>query len=254
MREAWRLFDAGDQEGAEAMAMDDLWLEEIRPGDCPILHLWRWARNTVSIGYAQPLAILATARVEAAQLPVVRRPTGGKAVLHVDDLSYACIVPRPYRDWERGQRPPYEFIAAAIETALRAAGVACAPPPRSQHPNAAREVVSCSAEVYPHELVAGPAKILGSAQRRLAQGILIQGTITPAGPARLDALLAGSSDPLPLLKRPPRAQLDAVHVISAFAARHDIQFKPWSPGDAEIAAVAERVRTRFDNRAWTARQ
>ncbi len=257
--ETWSLFDPGLQDGAEAMALDDLALRRARPGSRPLLHLWRWAAPAISIGYAQTVEILDRARVRAAGLSIVRRPTGGKAVLHRGDICYSCVVPLPYRDFDRGLRPAYEFVANAIARALRAHDLECAPPTPALHPGPDRGCVSCAAEIYPYELVSGSTKILGSAQKRTKKAILVQGSIAPAGPADLAPFLASgaAATPPPVEagsgSAAPEPVLSAAAIAAAFAREHAIVFEPlvWTP--QERRAIVELVSRRYASVDYTAR-
>lgn len=222
------------------MALDDHLLHAIRPGEEPILHIWRWDRPAISIGYGQSLDSALLNRIEAAGLPVVRRPTGGKAVLHGTDISYACVVPRPYRDWDEGSGPPYEFVARAVASALRRSGLPCGPPSESMRAELSGNGVSCGAEIYPHELAAAGGKVLGSAQKRVRTGILVQGTISPLGPAELASLFdpgsatAGAPSPLNLQQ-----------VVDAFRREHSIRFEPLALGRGATRSIAKLVVERY---------
>ncbi len=241
--ERWLLVDSGSLEGALAMAMDDLWVHQIGPGGRPILHLWKWARPAISVGYNQSLERFDLGRVAAAGVKLVRRPTGGKAVMHQGDLSFACIVPRPYRDWEKGLWPPYVFLADAIGAALREAGYPCAMPDLGPRESRGGDGVACGSEVYAHELVSGGRKILGCSQRRLARGLLVQGTIAPTGYSDLSPYLLAGAVPSPGAGRAPQPHhLAAEHLAAGFWRCHRIQFerKRFSPAwQEEIRVLAQ---------------
>ena len=81
----WRLVEDAPQSGAFNMAADQVLLERFCPGDPPILRLYAWERPTLSIGRNEPLdSELDLQRCAQLGIPVVRRITGGKAVLHVE--------------------------------------------------------------------------------------------------------------------------------------------------------------------------
>ncbi len=233
------------------MALDDHLLHSARPGDEPILHLWRWDRPTISLGYAQAPSLLNMKRIEVAGLRVIRRPTGGKAVLHGADISYACVVPRPYRDWDDGLKPPYIFVARTMSRALRAAGVPCGPPTESIRVERGGDGASCGSEVHPHELVASREKVLGSAQKRVRGGILMQGTISPAGPAELGAFLASGEAAL-VSSDAPAHSLTLHQVIEAFEEEHAIRFEPLVLSDRDTRSIADIAARRYGSAGSTA--
>ncbi|MCH7824872.1 MAG: lipoate--protein ligase family protein, partial [Acidobacteria bacterium] len=83
--------DAGAS-GAWNMAVDEALLDD--PGDGWTLRFYRWDRPTISLGYAQPYERgVDTVVARRLGIPVVRRPTGGRAVLHADELTYALTAP-----------------------------------------------------------------------------------------------------------------------------------------------------------------
>ncbi|MFN2371507.1 MAG: biotin/lipoate A/B protein ligase family protein, partial [Candidatus Krumholzibacteriia bacterium] len=81
--------------GAANMARDRDLLAAHRPGDDPVLRIYRWDPPAVTIGYNQQLADFDADGVRTAGWDVVRRPTGGRAILHADELTYAVVGTSP---------------------------------------------------------------------------------------------------------------------------------------------------------------
>ena len=77
------------------MARDRALLEAHRPGDQPVLRVYRWSPPALSLGYNQDPGVFDRAATDAAGLAVVRRPTGGRAILHADELTYAVVGTSP---------------------------------------------------------------------------------------------------------------------------------------------------------------
>ena len=86
-------FCDGPAGGAENMARDAALLADHRPGDDPILRLYRWEPAAVTYGYHQDPAVFDQDRLAAAGYDLVRRPTGGRAVLHADEITSAVAAP-----------------------------------------------------------------------------------------------------------------------------------------------------------------
>jgi lipoate-protein ligase A len=103
----------------------------------------------------------------------VRRATGGRAVLHGADLTYAVIAPAAALP--AGLDATYQRIGAALRQALAALGVACEPAPRPEA--AAKAGFDCFAAPAAHEVCAGGRKLAGSAQRRAGGGVLQHGSL-----------------------------------------------------------------------------
>ncbi|MBU1074362.1 octanoyltransferase, partial [bacterium] len=86
-----RVIRDGARSGAENMAADARLLEAHRPGDDPVLRLYRWSPPAVSYGYHQRAADFDAEAVARRGYGLVRRPTGGRAILHADELTYAVV-------------------------------------------------------------------------------------------------------------------------------------------------------------------
>jgi lipoyl(octanoyl) transferase len=175
----WRVvLGAGDAlqplSGVRNMALDAALFESVQAGAPPVLRLYLWRPACLSLGRNQPARALYDPALAAAEgVDIVRRPTGGLAVLHDEELTYAVIAPmrvigRP--------RDAYRRINGWIVAALRSLGVpaeaatgdAAAPSWAGQgaaHP--------CFAQPAPGEVVAAGRKLAGSAQRS-ENGCLLQ--------------------------------------------------------------------------------
>jgi lipoate-protein ligase A len=143
------------------------------PAGAAVLRLDGWERPTLSLGRNEPTRSDAGARARERGLDVVRRPTGGRAVVHWRELTYAVALPAKGLG---GPRSAYEWINERIAAALAGLGVAAEiadssgrTPPVSAGP--------CFAGPAAGEVVAGGRKLVGSAQLRLGGTILQHGSI-----------------------------------------------------------------------------
>ncbi len=136
------------------------------------LRIYGWERPTLSLGRFQPRAdALTDARLEAIGIDIVRRPTGGRAVLHRDETTYAFIgctgdllpstVPAAYRVILSALRKTYERLGVVTDVSLREAGS-----------RGARDA-ACFAEAGLADLIAEGKKLSGSAQM-MREGALLQ--------------------------------------------------------------------------------
>jgi len=182
----FRLLDTGAADGAWNMALDDAILEAVRAGDAPAtLRFYRWNQPTLSLGYAQSLAGLDLDALAAEGCALVRRPTGGRAVLHPGgdaELTYALAA----TGLPDGVSASYRVIADALVAGLAAFGLAAAVAPAATRPGRSP---ACFASGTRADLVVGARKVVGSAQVRRAGAVLQHGTIYLKRPAGLAARL-----------------------------------------------------------------
>jgi lipoate-protein ligase A len=163
-------------EGAALMAEDAALLERAERGDLTAtLRFYQWSEPTVSLGFHQSEEILDGERLRAAYVPWVRRPTGGAAVLHSEELTYAIVLPC-VTDAVAAARVQ-ELVSRAIAWGLRAVGVEAEADARGEAVTALPNRSSCFVRTSRWEVTACGRKIVGSAQRRLTQALLQHGSI-----------------------------------------------------------------------------
>lgn len=171
----WRLLLDDAASGARNMAVDEAILEAYRAGEAPpTLRLYDWATPTLSLGYAQRTTDVAFAACDARGVQVVRRPTGGRAVLHgVGDLTYA-VVASGAEGFPESVADSYCLIAKAIVASLETLGLDAelTPGARSSASSSA-----CFATSTKADLTASGLKVVGSAQVRRQGGFLQHGTL-----------------------------------------------------------------------------
>jgi len=121
---AFRLLRQAPGSGQENMAIDEALLESVGRGDAPpTLRLYGFAPPTLSVGRFQKARELIDRELAAREgLTLVRRPTGGQAVLHDRELTYAVVLAREHLQ-PFGKREVYRFIAGLLLAGLEAAGI-----------------------------------------------------------------------------------------------------------------------------------
>jgi lipoate-protein ligase A len=142
------------------------------------------------LGYAQSADPLRIARCRAARVGLVRRATGGAAVLHGSDLTYA--VAAPASELPAGLQGAYQLIAGALIEVLRSFGVDARRSVAPRRDGATARVFDCFLQPAGDEISAGPPperKLVGSAQRRMGGAVLQHGSIrlSPDPPAVVQA-------------------------------------------------------------------
>lgn len=214
------------------MALDEALLDAHREGLAPdTLRFYGWARPTLSVGRNQRLDGLDLDACRAAGVDVVRRPTGGRAVLHAGDFTYSVVV----GGLPTGVAASYAVLGAKLAAALTTLGVPGSAPGRA---GPGRDHPGCFDTFSAADM--GPAaKLVGSAQLRRGGSVLQHGSVYFEFPHALLARVwpaaagGGGTDLTAVLGTPPRPE----EVAAAIAAAFDAQ--PGVLDAAELLRVAK---------------
>ena len=178
-KEKWGFIDSGDCSPAYNMAMDEALLNWQSNGEIPpIIRFYGWKPATLSIGYFQKAeAEINLAEVKRQGLGFVRRPTGGRAVLHEHELTYSVIVPESYPGMPNTVTEAYRVISEGILKGFRNLGLdAYFSVPETEQEKAVlkspKSSVCFDAPSW-YELVVEGRKVAGSAQTR-QKGVILQ--------------------------------------------------------------------------------
>lgn len=229
MGRAWRWLPLRAEEASRNMAVDEAIFKAYTLGLAPpTLRCYLWSPPGVSCGrFQDPAVEVDLAACTARGYGVVRRPTGGRAVLHEGDLTY-MVVTGEKDDLPGGTLPAYLHLSQGLLAALTSLGI-----PAQLYTPAGKDCrrnPACFASPSWYELTVGGRKVAGSAQRREGGGVLQHGAIMlHFSPDRLAAVLRSAI---------PRPDLAAQ--LAASAAGLD----EFAPGLAP-AALAEAVRAGY---------
>ncbi len=229
----WRLLLAEPRSGAENMARDSaLQARAARTGET-VFSIYSWTRPTLSFGRHQPAAgLYDIEKIRSANVDIVRRPTGGRAILHDHEVTYS--VTAPVKD-AAPLRETYSRINRILLDGFGRLGVGvelASPTERAPAPGTR----PCFETPGEGELVARGSKLVGSAQWRDERALLQHGSILVDDDQSSLALFAAvgdgaANDPIP---RPA--------TLHALLGR--------SPGVAEVAsAMFDAVRSLEDEEA-----
>jgi len=211
----WRLLRSGKLSGAMNMAIDEALLESVAEGDAaPALRLYGWQPTALTLGYGQSVSDdVDLDACNKAGVDVVRRSTGGRSVLHADELTYAVVARTDASPFNGTVLDCYRAIAEVLKKALQQLGVDASLVPGKHVTGQGRSARAlCFSVPSQYELVASGRKLIGSAQKRRGQAFLQHGSI----PLTLDLSLLTK-----LLKVDSAAtdQLAKVGWLSALAPR-----------------------------------
>ncbi len=163
------------------MAVDEAISQAIAGGLVPpTLRFYAWAPPCVSLGRNQAVAGIDMTACAARGYDVVRRPTGGRAILHTDEMTYSIVASPDHPLMQGYVLDSYLRISHGLVAGLRRLGIAAQEAPGT---NRAGPDVSAACFEVPsaYEIVANGRKILGSAQARRSTSVLQHGSLPLVG-------------------------------------------------------------------------
>lgn len=266
---AWRLIVDGEADGATNMAVDEAILSAVIEGASPpTLRFFAWSPPCLSLGRNQPLADVDRQACRTAGVDLVRRPTGGRAILHTDELTYSTALlqtdPRAAGDILTS----YCCLSEGLLAGLRRLGLEVAQTAgKSKAPTDPSAV--CFEMPSNYEITVGDRKLVGSAQWRMRAGLLQHGTLPLQGDiTRIVTYLAFSEAQRQSQQRTLDARATTLEkalarqvpfseaaqaIADGFAQALNVTLVPGALTAHEHALVAELRRERYASEAWTAR-
>src|SRR6185436_16561660 len=250
----WSLLVTPPLTGAENMALDEALLERASASGSAVLRVYTWSKPTISFGRNQAArGTYDPRRARERGIAVVRRPTGGRSLLHHREITYSVTAPATLAG---SLRESYERINRLLVGGLMRLGVSveiAAPRERSLPPSAA----PCFERPAAGELVVDDRKLVGSAQWRDEGAMLQHGSIlveddqslvsalaTDVAEPRPAATLKDSLGRTPSVDEVASAMFDAVHELECPTANVvDV--------DAALDAAKARLIARYVDDCWT---
>lgn len=244
------------------MAVDEALLQCMAPGAAPVLRLYGFAPPCVSLGRFQAAGDVGDhAPRKSDGVDVVRRPTGGRAVLHDDEVTYAVVLGRHHLQ-PFTKRAAYRASAALVLRLLGALGVRGAVHPGDSAAPAADADPDCYRTTGEYEITAGAKKLVGSAQITTRHAALQHGSIPLStsyaritrylrrpGSERDEAAVPGATSVAAESGR-RWCYEDALHELVA-AARGGLDAEPSTLSEAEGRLARELEENRYTRRQWT---
>jgi len=265
MDATWRLLVTEPLDGATNMAVDEALLRaRIDESGAPTVRFYGWRPPTVSLGYAQPLdESVDRRRCAALGIGVVRRPTGGSAILHEPpdgEVTYSVVAREGDFPGAEDVLETYRIVGEGLAAGLRRLGVDAqlAPLARNRRAETASDAF-CFRRAGAYELAVGGRKLVGSAQRRQRRAFLQHGSVLlDADPARLRAVFPRESDPTSsmttlaeTLGRSPGFDAVVAALEVGLAANLGVRLVPAGLSAGEWASVEALVAGKYGTDAWT---
>ncbi|MDU2064151.1 MAG: biotin/lipoate A/B protein ligase family protein [Sporomusaceae bacterium] len=272
----WRAVDTGENSGAVNMAIDEAIMAAVKAGKAPpTLRFYGWNPATLTLGYFQKAAAeIDLARCQEKGIAVVRRMTGGRAVLHDQEVTYSMIVSETEPNIPRTITASYHYFSQGLLRGLKKLGIdAQLTMPRAAYSQRRKEHSSAACFDAPaqYEITVAGAKLVGSAQVRKHGVILQHGSILlDFSPEDLGALLRVDSEEMrqrltkllgnsvTALRKLQRRQTTYEEVCEAlcggFSQALDFQLVPGVLTAEEIAASKRLVQEKYSQAAWNLRR
>lgn len=261
MDDTWRLLIDAPADGATNMARDEALLISQATGVLPpTLRFYQWSPACLSIGRFQRSSDIACDVCAAHHIDIVRRPSGGRALLHDDELTYTMVIRVDHPLFKRHHSilETYHQISLALQRGLQHLKVPVELTParvKRSHGSAA-----CFDAPASYELTVNGRKLVGSAQVR-RDGVLVQHGVIPFT-MDMDRLVTLFVQPPPQLgthmttlgkitNKPYSFDSVADALIKGFKKTWGIRFEQSLWTSAEQAQVKELRASRYANKSWT---
>lgn len=269
--DTWRLLITPPARGAWNMAADESILLHIGRGDSPpTLRLYAWTPACLSLGYAQPYADVDAQRLKSHGWEVVRRATGGRAILHTDELTYSVIAPNDEPRVAGSVLESYNRLAQALLLAVKYLDVPVKMEEVTAQDSILRHNPVCFEVPSTYEITVDGKKLIGSAQARKKEGVLQHGSLPLTGDltricqalafeseaAREDAskrLLERATTVEGALGREVSWEEARQAYVRAFEAQLGIQLKEGNLSESESKMTDFLVKEKYNHPSWTER-
>ena len=177
--EKWRLIEDGAGDGEMNMATDRAILKACGEGKAPpTLRLYRWKKPTLTIGYSQNGdRDLDMNRCRSLSIPIVKRPTGGRALLHDQEWTYSLAAPIPHPRFPSNLKAAFQVVSEALLISLDRLGIKNAKMADARGVSGNGKSPSCFSSLNHCEITVNNKKLIGSAQRRKSHSFLQHGSL-----------------------------------------------------------------------------
>ncbi len=268
--DTWRLLITPPARGAWNMALDESILEHIGRGESsPTLRLYAWDPACLSLGYAQSFDDVDTVRLKQHGWDVVRRATGGRAILHTDEITYSVIAPNDEPRIRGTVLESYNRLAQALLLAVKELDLRVEMK-EGKAENGSTPNPVCFEVPSTYEITVDGKKLIGSAQARKREGVLQHGSLPLTGDltricqvlkfenqsARKDAsqrLLTRAATVESSLGREVSWETAAQAFMHAFESQLGLRLQKGELSPSESERADELVKDKYDHPSWMER-
>lgn len=172
----WRFLSDPPMSAAMNMAIDEAIACSFHETKIPTLRLYTWASPALSIGSFQMMSADWSSSLQDNKIPIVRRITGGRALLHDQEITYSIVADTNHPLFLGGIKKTYYAVAAGLLTGLSRLGVSAEIfVPRKKTP--AEQNPFCMTSLSWYEIAVSGKKLIGSAQKRWVSHFLQHGSL-----------------------------------------------------------------------------
>lgn len=278
----WRLIRSPILDGPTNMAVDEAILQAVIEERAPTtIRLYSWTPPCISIGYSQPVSDIDQGLLKDLGWDLVRRPTGGKAILHTDELTYSIIGRQNVPQLHGGVLESYRNISAALLMLLHSIGIAAESVEKANKSPSIQRLINgqvsndpnpiCFETPSNYEITFEGKKIIGSAQARRKGSILQHGSLPLSGDlSRITRVLKYPNDANRIeasmrilsrattVERALNAKISAQTVekafIDAFIETFNLDLNTSDLSEFEKELAEELVSTKHANFEWLSKQ
>jgi lipoate-protein ligase A len=266
----WRLITTPPARGAWNMAVDEAILDHAGRGEVlPTFRLFAWEPACLSLGRAQPFTDVDTERLQARGWGVVRRMTGGRAILHTDELTYSVTGPADEPHLAGSLLESYNRLAKALLAAVHDLGLPVEMKEDRIETNGTPNPV-CFEVPSTYEIIVNGKKLIGSAQARRKDGVLQHGSLPLTGDltricqalvfpdeaareAAMQRLLARATTVESVLGQEVTWETAKQAFVRAFEAQLGLNLEAGELSESELARAEELVNEKYAHPSWTER-
>jgi len=260
------------------MAVDESLLEHVGRGESlPTLRLYDWEPACLSLGYAQHYADVDTMRLKNHGWEVVRRATGGRAILHTDELTYSITAPSDEPRVAGTVLESYNRLAQALLAAVKSLGLNVE---MKQHQpgglttpavqDSSGQGPVCFEVPSAYEITVEGKKLIGSAQARRKECVLQHGTLPLAGDlgritqalvfpdesariAAVEKLLSRATTVESVLGKTIEWKTAAQAFVHGFESELNLVFERGALSAAEKTRAETLMQEKYAHASWTER-
>lgn len=235
--------------GPANMARDEALLDSVAEGPrSAVLRTYGWVEPTLSLGYFQRIAE-AEREPRWRGVPMVRRPSGGGAIWHHHEVTYALVLPAQH-PLARRSAELYRAVHAAIAQAIAGTGIAAERRGVARADSQQQRPFLCFADRDPEDLLVRGSKIVGSAQRRRRGAVLQHGALLLAR-SPMTPELPGLTD---LGSAAPAGAEWSARLAAALPTALGLLAGDDCLTDQERAQAEKLERDVYRNSAWTSKR
>jgi lipoate-protein ligase A len=270
----WRLIvDEEPRSGPANMALDQAIAESCAAGASPsTIRFYRWNPPAVSLGRHQAVTDVDLSAIDSLGYELVRRPTGGRAILHIDELTYSVAAAADEPRVRGGVMDAYLRLSNALLSGLQQLGLGDVDKAAGDTRTGSDVSPACFEVPSAYEITSNGRKLMGSAQSRRAGYVLQHGSLPLTGDiTRLIDVLALPPDEAETLRTElgKRActlaqalnvgddddhvafEYVASKIVGGFGDELQLSFDRAQPKSSEVRRAALLIREQFASPDWT---